>query len=220
MPLNAPVRPSASAGAPPNPERDIVLPRLICWKPDHGPCELRRALTDTERGRLLAHSITLAHALAPFTPADEMQVRASLGAMFGGFRSMRHQGEDVVATTEITLAILREFPGWAIAEGCLRIVQGRAKLDRRFAPNDAEIFDAVQEVVRWDRKRLETSQILLAAQVPIARRAETPAHGRPPSGRLAAVTAWPSDGNRAARVAADLAARKASRDDAESGVAS
>ncbi len=125
---------------------------------------------------------------------------------------MRQQGADAVATTEITLAVLREFPSWAIAETCVAIVHGKTTLDRRFAPNDSEIYDQVAKVVRRGRERLDTTRRLLAAKPQMPR---SPAPGpRAPSGLPARITPWrappvPVIGERHQRLMADLAERKA-----------
>jgi hypothetical protein len=92
-------------------------------------------------------------------------VEAEIAAMFSGFRTMCQQGEDAEPLVEVTKRVLREFPLWAIAQGCLRMAKGKAGLDRRYAPNDTEVFPVVEEIVRPYRRRLETVKALLAAPV-------------------------------------------------------
>lgn len=199
------------ASGPPAPDRlcDATLPRLICWKPDRGPYELVRALSDNERAKLQVREVDLAHALAPFADDQDKMVRLAISGMFTGFRFMRQQGESVSAAVGITLAVLREFPYWAITGGCMKIIRGEADLDRRYAPNDSEIHAVVAGVVAEHRRNLETVRGLLKAEVARRdppKRSGTATKQYPPSGHLASVP--PGDGNHAQRVAADLAARK------------
>jgi len=85
--------------------------------------------------------------------------------MFSGFRFMRQQGDDVEATLEITLAALREFPLWAIEQACLKIARGKAGLDRRYSPNDAEIVAVVADIVAVHVANLQEVRGLLGARV-------------------------------------------------------
>jgi hypothetical protein len=80
--------------------------------------------------------------------------------------------------------VLREFPAWAIAQACRKIVCGETKLDRRFPPNDSEIFDVVAGVVRLYGENLRQAKALLDAPVD-----EPPP--RAPSGLLAPISPWP-----------------------------
>jgi hypothetical protein len=82
------------------------------------------------------------------------------------------------------MAVLREFPAWAITQACRKIVCGETKLDRRFAPNDTEIFDVVAGVVRPYRENLGQAKAMLDAPVD-----ELPPRG--PSGRLAPMRSKP-----------------------------
>jgi len=170
-------------------------------------------LTDAERSELQAHEARLAEALTPFVPSEETRVRASLAAMFSGFRSMRQEHDDALDVVRITTTILREFPAWAIAQGCLAVIQGKTKLDRRFAPNDSEIYDVVAEVVRYGRKRLEITRAMLAARS-TERPAKPAMREYAPTG-LPRITAWRKSPppaippERLERLRADLAARKA-----------
>ncbi len=129
---------------------------------------------------------------------------------------MRQQGNDACAVVDVTMAVLREFPAWAIAQACRKIVCGETKLDRRFAPNDTEIFDIVAGVVRPYRENLRQAKALLDAPVD-----EPPPRG--PSGRLAPIRPWPEKASQRPQVElmtnsrrqalmADLAARRARND--------
>jgi hypothetical protein len=137
-------------------------------------------------------------------------------ACFSGYRAMRQMGEAARAVVDVTLAVLREFPAWAIAQACRKIVCGEAKLDRRFTPNDTEIFDIVTDVVRPYRENLRQAKALLDAPV------DEPPH-RGTSGRLAPIRPWPEKApqrplvepmtkSRRETLMADLAARKARND--------
>lgn len=209
---NSPARLPASG--PPAPDRlcDIELPRLICWKPDVGPYEIIRALSDDERGKLEARAADLEHALRPFGDDQDKEVRLVISGMFTGFRYMRQQGESVSAAVGITLAVLREFPRWAISRGCMKIIRGEAGLDARFAPNDSEIHGVVADIMRRYRRDLEAARGLLSAKVAEREpKCSGPAQPKPHAPTLP----WRGDGKHAQRIAADLAARKARNDGGE-----
>jgi hypothetical protein len=183
---------------------DVALPRLFsAWTPSIGPREIRRALTDAERGKLTARVAVLRDALRPFESAEGLLVRAELAAMFSSFRSMRQAGEDVEATIDVTLRVLREFPQWAIAEACLSI----ARQDREWPPNDGQIHAAVESVLSSHRQRLKTCQALLDATVEATDPPKpTRAESEPTVARES------SDGRHASRALADLELRRAQRE--------
>jgi len=147
-------------------ECDHEIPRrLFCsWKEEGKPREVVRALTAGERAKLDARAAALEQALR-YLPDEERPIKAELAAMFSGFRSMRQQGEDIAATVEITRGVLRQFPLWAIAKGCMKIAQGRARLDRRYAPNDAEINKVIAGIVRPYCEAIDRARALLLAPV-------------------------------------------------------
>jgi hypothetical protein len=169
--------------------------------------EIVRALTEEERGKLTARAAELRAGLTPFSEADTNKVDAAIGAMFSGFRAMRQEGENVEAQVDITRFVLREFPRWAIEEGCLKIAQGKAGLDRRYAPNDTQIHEVIAWIVRPYAEKARVVHALLAA--PVERRIERPSPlpAKPPEP--------PGDGNHAARVLADIAARKVGREEGD-----
>jgi hypothetical protein len=149
-------------------DTDFEIPRRLfsAFKPNVGPRELRREMRPDERAAIEARAAALELALRPFDPQDERAtVTASIAAMFGGFRAMRQQGDDVESIATVTRAVLREFPAWAIAEACLRIARHETKIDPRFAPNDSEIIDVVRNVVSQYRDNLEQAKALLEAPV-------------------------------------------------------
>jgi hypothetical protein len=193
-------------------ECDIDLPRRLfsTWLPDGGPRATVRPLAAEERAKLEARAVALQDALRPFA-GDDATVRASVNGLFAGFRSMRQQGDEALAVVDVTLAVLSEFPAWAIATVCGDIVRGKTKIDRRFAPNDTEIYDVVSVIVRPYRDRLTNALALLSAPVepPVEPNHPPRAVGRPPSGRLASIPDTPTISERRVRLLADLEARKA-----------
>lgn len=198
-------------------ETDVEIPRrLICFRPSSSPVEIRRAMTASERAAIEARAAALELALRPYDDDfDRLGLEAVVGAMLSGFRSMRQEGEDAEATVTITLAVLREFPAWAIQRACITLSRGEMRSEVRFAPNDAEIADSCRRLVSIYHSALENAQSLLAAvpAEPVAPK-PSPAEIEATLGRKTGDRAKP-DGGHAARVAADLARRKAQRESAE-----
>jgi hypothetical protein len=138
------------------------------------------------------------------------------------FRALRLSADEAEVTVQVLLVVLRDFPAWAIKEGCRRITGNEAGLDRRWSPNDTEIHSVVAEVVRpYGRRALDNVTALLAASVEeLEPRRLTEAEieaklGRPlSSGRKPENPPPPyyGDGKHAARVAADLEARRRRRE--------
>jgi hypothetical protein len=207
-------------------EADFDLPRKLWenWIPTNGKRGIVRAFTESERGCVQRRLAELTSGLAPFLPEQRGQIRAPLHAMLGGFRSLRESGEDAETAVEVLLAVLRDFPAWAIEEACIRIARQDIDidpaLDRRWAPSDSQIYAAVSAIVQPYRKALATAQALLDAPValppaPRPSRAEIEAKlGRAVSDRsaVAATTPVPTeigDGKHAQRVMEDLRRRKA-----------
>lgn len=167
-----------------------------------------------EKAIIQKRNTDLEGGLIPFMPEQRDEVRSALHAMLGGFRSLRETGDDAETAVEVLLAVLREFPAWAIDETCLRIAQCDIAidppLDRRWAPSDAQIHACVTAIIRPYRDTLRAARALLAAQV------ATPEPQRPSRaeieaklGRSIGEAQSVNDGKHAQRVAADLAARKA-----------
>ena len=145
---------------------DFEIPRrLICWRPDGQPVELRRSMRPDELALVESRSAALTIALEPYGMESRDELKAAIGAMFSGFRSMRQQGDDVESVIAITLAVLRDFPAWAITMGCLKIARRETKIDPRFAPNDAEIAEVISTIVKSYREALEAVSKLLNATV-------------------------------------------------------
>ena len=218
MPASLPAKRDDGLPGPLDKECDIAIPRQLfaAWVPNSGPRAVMRALSADERAKIEARATALEDALTPFTRNDQDAVRASINGLFSGYRAMRQQGDDARAIVDVTMAVLREFPAWAIAQACRKIVCGETKLDRRFAPNDTEIFDVVAGIVRLYRENLRQAKALLDAPVD-----EPPRRGR--SRRLAPTRPRPEKARQRPQVApmtesrrqalmADLAARKARND--------
>ena len=169
---------------------------------DGGKWEIGRPLTDVERRALETREAALTHALTPFPHEQKEAVNAVIGAMYSGFRSMRDSGDDIEMRLLVITNVLRDFPYWAIELGCLAIVQRRVQdIDRRFAPNDAQLYDVVDNIVRYYRANLRTIRGILDAVAP------PPRPSRPPREALPPPPAWTAE--RAAAIAKDLEERRA-----------
>ncbi len=189
------------------------------WTPASGDRAIVRALRPDERLKLEGRAQALQVALLPFGDDEIDAVEAEIAAMFSGFRAMRQQGDDVEAIVAVTRRVVREFPSWAIAKACLLIAQNKAdvdgkKLDRRFTPNDSEIYAVVEGVVKLRKDALKSATALLAAPV------ETPSPPRASDGPEIAFPQRPSQlpptidarPGYASRVMADLELRRARRE--------
>jgi hypothetical protein len=154
-------------------EADIDIPRRVqgAWKPTGGVRVLHRALTSAERAAVTMRAQDLEEALRPYAPDEREDVEIALFAMLGGFRSMRQQADNAEAVIQVLRNVLREFPAWAIEQGCLIIAQGRGvdadgkPLDRTWPPNDPQVHAVVTEVVRIHCKNLQQARDLLNAPV-------------------------------------------------------
>jgi hypothetical protein len=153
------------------PEADSEIPSKVwsAWIPNIGKREITRVLTEGERKTLELRENTLRAGLAPDIDSQADNARSALHAMLGGFRSLRERDQDAEAAVEVLLAVLRDFPVWAIEEGCLRIAQRRTGLhdppSERWPPSDAQIHAVVSKVVEPYRETLAKTQALLAAPV-------------------------------------------------------
>jgi hypothetical protein len=220
---NALAKPRERIGPPRLVDRecDVELPRRLfsAWAPSQGERAIVRSLTSHERAVLTARAVELEASLAPYHDTQVTAVEAELAGMFSGFRALRQQDEDAWAAVEITAKVLREFPLWAIAKACLLIAQGKAGLDPRWAPNDAQVHGVVAEQVAYFRARHASARALLAAPIEqpeparLSREEIEAKLGRPLPPRVHLSTAMRSDpgsdGKHMQRVLADLAARKA-----------
>jgi hypothetical protein len=211
---------------------DYEIPAKVWsnWKPAHSRREIVRTLNAGERAILQRRAYALECGLMPYAGGDRDGIKASLLAMFSGFRSLRQEGEDIIATAEITCIVLRDFPAWAIEQACLRIARHESGIEEidsspKWAPSDVLVYDAVKAVVVPYRKALDSAQSLLSAPVEQPEdarptRAEVEAKlGRPITDRKVVEAVEPPqkyDGKHAQRIAADLAARKVRNEQVDS----
>ncbi len=135
------------------------------WTPANGPREIRREMTTVER-RIVAHrAMELTGALRPFMQDQRNAVDVALSRMIGGFQ--RHL--EVGSIVEVLLDVLREFPAWAIVEGCLRLTKDQHSLNPPFNPNfgpsDNQIYQVVAAVALPYQRRLAQAEALLSAPV-------------------------------------------------------
>lgn len=154
-------------------ETDKLARRLWSnFKPEFGRRALVRALAASERAALQRRAEALTNSLLPFTPNQRLEVDAAITAMLGGFRALQLSPDLAEITVQVILTVLRDFPAWAIKEGCRRIVNNEAGLDRRYAPNDTEIHAVVADVVRPYLQAINTVTALLEAPVEAERERE------------------------------------------------
>lgn len=140
--------------------------RLVCFRPTRGPWELRREMRADERAAVTARVAALEIALEPFADEEVAGVESAIAAMLGGFRSMRQTGENVEQTVAVIRAVLRHrrFPLWAIQQACMKIAARETK-HVQYAPNDGEIVDVVEDVVRPYREAEAAARRLMEAVV-------------------------------------------------------
>lgn len=133
-----------------------------------------RALLPSERSALGRRQGKLTSALAPVQEAQTDRVALAISDMFAGFRSVMRNvdPESAVAMIDGMRRMLADLPAWAIEEGCRSIQRGRSGLDHKYMPNDNEIYDVCEALVKPYRERLLECDALLTA--PIEARAEAP----------------------------------------------
>lgn len=129
-----------------------------------------RALTDGERAALENRVRDLTPALLGYQrPEEDDRIAASLGEMFGSFRSMRDKGADAAATLTATMRTMEPFPAWAVERAC-EVIRGEGydvdgRRERHWPPSDGEIVVMVKEAERLRREALDSAQALLNAPV-------------------------------------------------------
>lgn len=198
-------------------ECDHEIPARVfsAWKPTIGAREIIRALEDDERRKVSDRARELREGLDAYSNDDGDLIEAMILAVLGGFRSLRaRDGQDAEVDARAVRHILREFPLWAISDGCARIACGQADLDPRFPPNDPQIYEVVAGIVKDYRKALATAEALLSAPVEqkieiirISRAEIEKTLGR----KMMENRPSEEDGQHIRRVMEDLAARKASK---------
>jgi hypothetical protein len=135
------------------------------------PTAIARALTADERSAIERRRRDLLIGTAPFTDAEESTAVAAMSRMLGGFRSLRHEDdESVVAALHALRYVLSPFPIWAIEAGCLAIARGEAvigdeSLNRKFPPNDSEIYAVVKQIVKPYLQAITDAEWLLTAPI-------------------------------------------------------
>lgn len=124
-------------------------------------------LAAEERAALSKRQGDLTSALVPFAKGQTDRVALAVSDMFAGFRSVTRNidAESAVAMIDGIRRLLAPLPAWAIEEGCRAIQRGRAGLDHKFLPNDNEIYDVVERLVKPYRDRLMECEALLAAPI-------------------------------------------------------
>lgn len=161
-------------------DRDVDFEITKLWRDrdvNRRPVNIARALTEAERDMVERRRNELSQGCAPFATSETDRVVKAISRMLGGIRSLRNDDiEAAVAGIDGMRHLLKEFPLWAIEAGCLAIAKGEAlvdgrRMDRRWAPNDSEVYGVIKEIVAPYLKALENVTALLAAPVRDARRA-------------------------------------------------
>ena len=81
-------------------------------------------------------------------PAQDDEIRTLVAAMFMGFPTLKMGPDDAKKTAAVYVSQLREFPAWAVKEGCQRIMQDKISgRSRDFAPSVATLVGAVRDLV-------------------------------------------------------------------------
>ena len=141
------------------------------------PTTLARAMTEVERDVVERRRNELHLGCAPFALGETDSAIKAISRMLGGIRSLRNDDiESAVAGIDGLRRLLEEFPLWAIEAGCAAISKGEAmvdgrQMDRRWAPNDSEVYGVIKEIVAPYRKALDNVTALLSAPVRDARSA-------------------------------------------------
>jgi hypothetical protein len=142
---------------------DRTLQSLICFRKNNGDLVLRGPLTGIERQAVEDRKRVLEHTLEPYGPGDRLSLVGCVGTMLSGFRSMRQQGEAAETMITVTLAVLRDFPSWAIKLTCAKAAEGG--INPHWAPNDAELATVARQFVEPYRAAHDRARRLLEAVV-------------------------------------------------------
>jgi hypothetical protein len=206
-------------------EADRSIPdRVLMWTGSDGVAELRRPLQDTERMAIQRRALELRSALAPWQSSrrDELEAEVSLMLNFPANRGL----DETAAMGFVAqyLQLTRNQPHWAIVKVCRMVRLGKAGLPPAYCPTEAEFNLLIDREVTHFRRLLIQAQRILDAKVlpPPAPKltreqieaklgrslgASTPAEVKAPPPTAV------SEGNHVARVLADIAARKALREE-------
>jgi hypothetical protein len=209
--------------APVNLETDRTIPdRVLMWTGSNGEAELRRSLTLDERTKLERRDSELRSALAPWPPSSREVLETEVSLMLN-FPANR--GLDETAAMGFVahyLQLTRSRPHWAIVKACRMVRLGKAGLPPAYCPTEPEFNQLIDREVAYYERALAKARKVLDAKVrppdpPKPTRAEIEAKLGRPIGEAKAEAKAPvrstvDDGNHAARVMADIAARKAQRE--------
>jgi hypothetical protein len=205
-------------------ETDRSIPdRVLMWMGSNGVAEMRRPLDTAERTALQRRAIDLQSALAPWPPSSRDELEGEVSLMLN---VPANRGLDETAAMGFVaqyLQLTRARPHWAIVKVCRMVRLGKAGLPPAYCPTEAEFNLLIDREVAYYERALAKAQRVLDAKVqppdpPKPTHAEMEARFRPPaeaSPSIEAQSCPPSiatDGNHAARVMADIAARKAERE--------
>jgi hypothetical protein len=200
-------------------EADRSIPdRVLMWTDSKGAAELRRPLTVSERTALERRANDLRSALAPWPMVnrDVLEAQVSLMLNFPANRGLDETAAMCMVAQYLMLS--RDRPHWAIVKVCRMVRLGKAALPAAYCPTEAQFNLLIErEVADYERQLARTQRILdakvLPADPPKPTRAEIEAKAwAAPAEVKAPASVAPSDGNHAARVLADIAARKAQRE--------
>jgi hypothetical protein len=206
-----------------NLETDRSIPdRVLMWTGSDGVAELRRPLTLDERTKLERRDSELRSALAPWPQSSREVLEAEVSLMLN-FPANR--GLDEITAMGFVaqyLQLTRGRPHWVIVKVCRMVRLGKAGLPTAYCPTEAEFNQLIDREVAYYERALAKAQKVLDAKVrppepPKLTRAEIEAKLGRPIGEVKAEVKAPvrstaDDGNHAARVMADIAARKAQRE--------
>jgi hypothetical protein len=206
-----------------NLETDRTIPdRVLMWMGSNGEAELRRPLQPVERTALQRRAGELHSALAPWPPSSRDELEGEVSLMLN---VPANRGLDETAAMGFVaqyLQLTRTRPHWAIVKVCRMVRLGKAGLPPAYCPTEAEFNLLIDREVAYYERALAKAQKVLDAKVrppepPKPTRAEIEAKLGRPIGEAKVevktpVRSTPDDGNHAARVMADIAARKAQRE--------
>jgi len=200
-------------------EADRDIPdRVVMGTGSDGELELRRPLTDAERSVLERRANELSSALAPWptTNRDVLEGEVSLMLNVPANRSLDERA--AMGFVAQYLQLTRDKPHWAIVKVCRLVRLGKTGLAPGYCLTEAEFNQLLErEVAAYQQQLIRTRRILnakaLPSPAPKLTRAEIEAKLGHPLGAPAPPEAKASDGNHVARVVADIAARKALREE-------
>jgi hypothetical protein len=200
-------------------ETDRSIPdRVLMWMGSNGEAELRRPLQPAERTALQRRASELRSALAPWPPSSRDELEGEVSLMLN---VPANRGLDETAAMGFVaqyLQLSRPRPHWAIVKVCRMVRLGKAGLPPAYCPTEAEFNLLIDREVAYYERALAKAQKVLDAKVrppepPKLTRAEIEARlgrpiGEPKVEVQTPVRSIADDGNHAARVMADIAARK------------